>query len=317
MKKELLQEIDQRVKNLPDGASRNTKFTWKKHRTVSTRLAVFCVENEGKVLILSSIKDKIGLDYKLLVKCLWYYEIAKDVHFQFIYDQEYKEPIGDIKDVFVKESFFIQVLRKIGVEETVIEDVISSAERFSLSKYEDFVINRERQHNPDNLTAIEYIEKMDLYPKLKDTFECEIIEASIADSIRERVKHNQENPTEAELRVIKILDNNNIKYEFQYPVKVIDTTYILDFYLPEKNVCIEIDGDYHNKNEQVYKDKLRDIRLSRIGVFVARFHNNELDSQVNPLVGFLKEILGYDMVEPTMGISCMYPIDNYYVRRRD
>jgi very-short-patch-repair endonuclease len=317
MKNEVLLKIDECVNNLPEGALRNTKFTWKKHRSISMRLAVFCVEHEGKVLILSSIKEKIGLDYKLLVKCLWFFEIAKDVDFQFIYDQDYKEPIGDIKDILVKESFLKEVLRKIGFEEKVIEDVVATAERFSLTQYEDYVINRERQHNPDKLTSFEYLEKMELYPKLKENYECEIIEASIADSIRERVRNNQENPTDAEQRVKKLLDENNIKYEFQYPVRALNSTYILDFYFPEKNVCIEIDGDYHNKTEQVYKDKLRDIRLSRVGVFVARFHNSEIFIDTNPLVSFLKCILGYKVDAPTLGTSCMYPIDNNYVRRRD
>lgn len=317
MNKEVLLKIDEKVKELPEGAYRNTRFTWKKHRVVSTRLAVFCVENEGKILILSTIKDKIGIDYKLFVKCLWYYEIANDVHFQFIYDQGYKEPIEDVKDVLVKESFLIKVLKQIGVDEVIVEDIVMSAERFSLSKYEDFVINRERNNNPDKLTSLEYLEKMELYPKLRDTFECDIIEASIADSIRERVKSNQENPTEAELHVKKLLDDNNIKYEFQYPVKVINSTYILDFYLPDKNVCIEIDGDYHNNKEQVYKDKLRDIQLSRVGVLVARFHNSEIDNSLNSLVGFMEYVLGYKMKVSSPGISCMYPIDNYYTRRKD
>lgn len=317
MNNDLLKKIDASVKELPDGYKINTKFTWKKHRTVPTRLAVFCIDNENKPIILSSVMNIIGVDYCLLVKCLWCYERARDVNFQFVYDQEYLQPIGEVKEVIVEDEFLAKVLRKIELGDDYIDIVLDTAKRFSIKDYEKFVIQRERDHSPDGLTSFEYINKMELYPKLKDTLECEITEAAIADSIRERVERNQKNPTNAEIRVKEILDENNIKYEFQYPVMVLGSTYILDFYLPEKNVCIEIDGDYHNEYRQVYVDKQRDIKLSRIGVMVVRFHNCEIWSDVEPLAAFLHSVLGYEIKTPTIGISCMYPEGKEYPRRRD
>ena len=71
----------------------------------------------------------------------------------------------------------------------------------------------------------------------------------------ERYKHILEvNATYAE-RLLKIFLTGKIDFEFQ---KIIYTDnkhfFIADFYIPSKNLIIELDGEYHNDAKQQDKD---------------------------------------------------------------
>lgn len=66
----------------------------------------------------------------------------------------------------------------------------------------------------------------------------------------------------------KVLENNNIIYEFNKPIKKrdlgldCDNNYFLDFYLPECNIDLEIDGKQHGYEDRKEKDKIRDEHIS-------------------------------------------------------
>jgi very-short-patch-repair endonuclease len=40
---------------------------------------------------------------------------------------------------------------------------------------------------------------------------------------------------------------------------------IVDFYIPKCKLIIEVDGDYHNEQDQLGKDKSRDISFKELG----------------------------------------------------
>lgn len=67
-----------------------------------------------------------------------------------------------------------------------------------------------------------------------------------------------------------VLEQNGIPYEFNKPIKKIDlgldsiSCYFLDFYLPEKNIDLEIDGKQHKYQERKEHDKIRDEHLSKL-----------------------------------------------------
>lgn len=67
-----------------------------------------------------------------------------------------------------------------------------------------------------------------------------------------------------------VLEKNGIPYEFNKPIKKIDlglesiSCYFLDFYLPEKNIDLEIDGKQHKYQERKEHDKIRDEHLSKL-----------------------------------------------------
>ncbi len=65
----------------------------------------------------------------------------------------------------------------------------------------------------------------------------------------------------------KVLENNNIQYEFNKSVLKKDLgvdevgNYFLDFFIPEKNIDLEIDGGQHRYRKS--HDELRDSRISK------------------------------------------------------
>lgn len=78
-------------------------------------------------------------------------------------------------------------------------------------------------------------------------------------------------PTNTETRFINFLKLNKIKFEFQRLIK----RYIVDFYLPDYNAVIEIDGEQHQDKYAKRKDLLRDSWFWRYGFKVVRFTNKE------------------------------------------
>lgn len=49
--------------------------------------------------------------------------------------------------------------------------------------------------------------------------------------------------------------------------------YVLDFYCPEENLAVELDGADHFTEEGMQRDAMRDEFLKRHGVFVLRIEN--------------------------------------------
>lgn len=96
------------------------------------------------------------------------------------------------------------------------------------------------------------------------------------------------NATEWELRIHKLMESLPFSFEFQYPI-ICDKRqppkkiaiqphhlklYILDFYLPEYKLAIEIDGyAYHGDKEAKKKDKTRTKHLKWSGIDVIRLSN--------------------------------------------
>ncbi len=79
----------------------------------------------------------------------------------------------------------------------------------------------------------------------------------------------------------------NLRVIAQY---VIDT-FIVDFYMPQVRLAIEIDGGYHATPEMVIKDNLRDTLLQRKGITVIRFPSTEDASQIERNVKTILDIV--------------------------
>jgi hypothetical protein len=75
---------------------------------------------------------------------------------------------------------------------------------------------------------------------------------------------------------IKVLDNNNLKYETNFMIKKSDLgfndtgNYFLDFYFADKNIDLEIDGKQHNYEDRQESDIIRDESLDKKGINVYR-----------------------------------------------
>lgn len=89
-------------------------------------------------------------------------------------------------------------------------------------------------------------------------------------------------PLEEKMKVF--LDVHGIKYEQQkiiyiYDKKDIIRYYIADFYLPESNIIIEVDGKFHDKHRQKDRDRTKDIQTCLPGVEVLRFNKKDLSDK--------------------------------------
>lgn len=79
----------------------------------------------------------------------------------------------------------------------------------------------------------------------------------------------------------KVLDNNNIKYQREVPVKHDSSNYFLDFLIikNDKLLDLEIDGKQHKYKERQESDILRDEFLTNNNYTVYRIEWNEISSE--------------------------------------
>src|SRR5438874_42340 len=88
-------------------------------------------------------------------------------------------------------------------------------------------------------------------------------------------KENRQNPTEAEERLWEQLRNRKIKnskFRRQHPIE----GYIPDFVCLEKKLVVEVDGDYHDAEEQKRMDEFRTLTLQKNGYKLIRFTNDDV-----------------------------------------
>ena len=67
--------------------------------------------------------------------------------------------------------------------------------------------------------------------------------------------------------------------------------YILDFYVPDAGVAIEIDGGIHQNKEVIEKDRNKDAYLEENGITVLRFTNEMIQSELEGVLTTIKEIV--------------------------
>lgn len=96
-------------------------------------------------------------------------------------------------------------------------------------------------------------------------------------------KHREtliKNATKYEERLKQILNSNGIEYKFQHIIKIDDgenfKEYIVDFFIPSKNVVIEVDGSQHNQPKHIEKDKIRKWNLEKLGYKMLVLRNDQL-----------------------------------------
>ena len=96
----------------------------------------------------------------------------------------------------------------------------------------------------------------------------------------------RERSTRAERTVWNWLRNRTLfglKFRRQHPVD----RYILDFYCPELQLCIELDGGVHNEFAVAMHDAQRDNDLAKLGITVVRIENHFVFEQPTATWDFL------------------------------
>ena len=90
----------------------------------------------------------------------------------------------------------------------------------------------------------------------------------------ENARINRANSTEAEAKLWQLLRNSKTgsKFRRQHPIEA----FIVDFVCLEKGLIIEVDGGYHNNEEQKLYDEYRTDELKQKKFTVLRFSNDEV-----------------------------------------
>jgi DNA mismatch endonuclease (patch repair protein) len=82
--------------------------------------------------------------------------------------------------------------------------------------------------------------------------------------------------TRPELKMKELLTALGIKYEFQYRID----SYVVDFYIPSKNIVLQVDGNYwHNREGAQERDGRQNTRLAELGYTVLRFWEKDIMSK--------------------------------------
>ena len=73
--------------------------------------------------------------------------------------------------------------------------------------------------------------------------------------------------------------------------------YIVDFYIAEKKIVIEIDGIQHGSYEHRQKDKDRDLERSKWKITVLRYSNESIRREFNWVAGDILAHLGLSFAD--------------------
>lgn len=107
------------------------------------------------------------------------------------------------------------------------------------------------------------------------------LDKKIEVAIKTRQKFGFKKITNIEKIVYDLLVSKNIEFEFQ---KDIDKKYLVDFYIPSKNLVIEADGDYwHSLNKCIKSDNLKNKYLENNGYNLERWRGVSILKDINSL----------------------------------
>ena len=70
--------------------------------------------------------------------------------------------------------------------------------------------------------------------------------------------------------------------------------YIVDFYIAEKKIVIEVDGRQHLLSEHKEADEQRDAALSSWEITVLRYSNDSIKNNFNTVIADILQHLGLD-----------------------
>lgn len=105
----------------------------------------------------------------------------------------------------------------------------------------------------------------------------------------EKAQKMRDNMTEAEAILWEVLKSKNLGDKFRRQHLVGD--FIADFVCLSKRLIIEVDGGYHNEEEQQILDEERTKSLNDLGFKVIRFSNEEVIGNIDDVIAQIQEEL--------------------------
>jgi very-short-patch-repair endonuclease/transposase len=92
--------------------------------------------------------------------------------------------------------------------------------------------------------------------------------------------------TDIECLFITWCETNVVTYQHQF--RIPGVRHVYDFYLPDGNTVVEVDGDYwHTKPEQISKDVAANIAAQQAGFHIVRFLRSEIKKTKSKCFGAL------------------------------
>lgn len=107
--------------------------------------------------------------------------------------------------------------------------------------------------------------------------------------IFEKASVLRENMTIAEKQLWSRLNSSQlgVRFKRQHPIDI----FIADFYCHQCKLVVEIDGEYHNDEDQLDYDEGRTAELERFGITVIRFTNDEVMNDIDRVVEEIRKHL--------------------------
>lgn len=97
-----------------------------------------------------------------------------------------------------------------------------------------------------------------------------------------------------------LLNELNVEFKQQYPIN----GYLFDFYIPNKNLLIEVDGDWYHFNEAVHSlplspiqentiknDNIKNDLAEKLGYNLIRFWESDINNNIKNVKSILKTVL--------------------------
>ena len=108
-------------------------------------------------------------------------------------------------------------------------------------------------------------------------------------NLRQNSRNLRSNMTRQERHLwYDFFKKNNIKAKRQ---KVFDN-YIVDFYLPDNKLVIELDGSQHYQDAGMTNDRHRDDYFTQLGIDVIRYSNADIDYRFNSVCDDIADRMG-------------------------
>jgi very-short-patch-repair endonuclease len=93
-------------------------------------------------------------------------------------------------------------------------------------------------------------------------------------TLKERAREHRDNPTEAEEILWQAIRSHQLGYEFRRQQAI--HVYIADFVCLDLKLIIEVDGGYHEEENQQFIDAQRTNDLNALGYRIVRFTHKEI-----------------------------------------
>lgn len=149
------------------------------------------------------------------------------------------------------------------------------------NKFKDFLINQKIQATIDREKRAQNLQEIHLNFINHIIAPINVKKAKIPNQSRSPIARKfcsdlLKNSTPTEKYFQSLISQTDIPFVAQYAIDRRKSFYIIDFYIPSLNVCVELDGEYHQTKEQSRKDRTRDKWLKSRGFIVKRLTNSAM-----------------------------------------